>query len=74
MKHVTLHEEIAVVLTAHDNRWMTAEEIAHAVNDRGRFRTIYGGPAAAKHVRARVADRFYRHLFERDGNGIRLAR
>ena len=70
--HVTLHEEIAAILAANGNRRMTLEEITETVNRRGRYRRGDGKPLGPKQIGARVAHRFYRHLFERRDGRIRL--
>lgn len=70
---VFLHDEIAAVLRERDNRWMTSDLIAAAINDRGLFRSLTGAPVTAKNVRSRLGHANYRPMFERNGRMIRLA-
>jgi hypothetical protein len=67
---VTLHEEIADILRAHGNPWMTTQEIADAVNERGRYRKKDGSAVTAFQIHGRTKN--YSHLFDRDGSRVRL--
>jgi hypothetical protein len=68
---VTLHDELADILRARGNAWMTTSELANAVNDRGRYRKNDSSPVTAFQVHGRA--RQYAMLFERDGSRIRLS-
>ena len=71
-RRVTLHEEIADILEAAANQWMTAKEIAQAVNTRTRYQKRDGSPVQPFQIHGRT--RNYEHLFERDGQRVRLIR
>ena len=64
--NVTLHEEIAAILSDSGNRWMTAREIARMVNKRGRYRRKDGAPMETGQVWARICKPRYSHMFERN--------
>lgn len=68
-ERVTLHEEIAAILREQGG-WMTTQEIAHAVNERGRYSKKDGSAMAASQIRIRTYK--YSHLFEQDGSRVRL--
>ena len=70
MGHVTLHEELAESLSGRSNRWMTCNEPAALVNERGRYRKRDGTPVTGFQVHGRT--RNYPHVFERDGSRVRL--
>lgn len=63
--NVTLHEEIAAILSDSGNRWMTASEIASLVNERGRYRKKDRTPMETGQVWARICKPRYNHMFER---------
>lgn len=65
-----LHDEIARILRDEENRWMTTEEIATAVNVARRFRKRDGTDVTAFQIHGRT--RNYARLFERDGSRVRL--
>jgi hypothetical protein len=67
---VTLHEEIAEILREHGNWWMSTQEIANFVNERGRYRKRDGSEMSAFQIHGRT--RNYEHLFERQGSQVRL--
>ena len=71
--NVTLHEEIAAILSDSGNRWMTAREIANSVNRRGRYRRKDGAPMETGQVWARICEPQYRHMFERNETPDRSA-
>jgi hypothetical protein len=66
----TLHEELVAILDANANRWMTTEELAIAVNRRGRYAKRDGSLVTAFQVHGRT--RNYDHLFDRNGSQVRL--
>lgn len=66
---VTLHEEIAAILREHDG-WMTTQEIADAVNERGSYSKKDGSAMDAFQIHGRSKN--YPDLFERDGSKVRL--
>jgi hypothetical protein len=51
---------------------MTTTEIAHAVNERGRYEKRDGGAVTAFQIHGRT--RNYPHLFERDGASVTLVK
>jgi hypothetical protein len=67
---LTLHEAIARVLEDAGNEWMTARELADAVNRRGLYRKRDGSPVEVNQVHARMNN--YTDLFEKNGPKIRL--
>jgi hypothetical protein len=67
---VTLHEEIAAILSESGGGWMKTDHIADRVNARGRYRKRDGSPVTAFQIHGRT--RNYGHLFERDGSRVRL--
>jgi hypothetical protein len=70
---VTLHEEIAAILRANDNRWMTTAELAVAVARRGNYKKRDDtSDVSAFQVHGRT--RQYQHLFERAASRVRLLR
>lgn len=66
----TLHSALAQVLRENSNVWMTARELADAVNTRGLYTKRDGRPVETNQVHARVKN--YPHLFEKQGSRIRL--
>jgi hypothetical protein len=66
----TLHEALAQVLGEHGNEWMTARELADAVNRQGLYSKRDNSPVEANQVHARTKN--YDKLFEKDGSRIRL--
>ncbi len=66
----TLHEEIADILSEHD-RALSTQEIADAVNLRGRYTKTDGSEVTRFQIHGRT--RKYPHLFSRDGDKVRLA-
>ena len=69
-KILTLHEAVAQVLSEHDNKWMTARELADIVNERKLYRKKDGTEVEINQVHARTTN--YKKLFEKDGSRIRL--
>jgi len=69
-ERVYLHDEIAAVLRARGNRWMTTTELAQAVNGRGLYRKRDGTEVAAFQVHGRTKN--YTRIFERDKSRVRL--
>ncbi len=67
---VTLHEEIADILIANENRSMTCDEIAEQVNDRGRYQKRDKSAVTAFQIHGRT--RNYSKIFQRDGQKVRL--
>jgi len=70
---VTLHEELAAILRANGNRWMSLDTLAEAVNQRGNYTKGDGSPVGPGqvHLRTRKGGK-YEYLFERDGRQVRL--
>lgn len=66
---ITLHEEIAAILNEQGG-WMTTQQIADAVNQRGRYSKRDGSEVTAFQIHGRT--RKYEQLFERDGSRVRL--
>ena len=70
---VTLHDELLAILRSEGNRWMTVQELATAVNARGRYAKRDGSAMGAGQINLRTrAGGSYEHLFERDGKRVRL--
>jgi len=67
---LTLHRALDLILSENSNRWMSAMELAQAVNDRGLYRMRDGRPVEAGQIHARV--RNYSDLFEITEGSIRL--
>jgi len=69
----SLHGEIVTVLAQHGQP-MTAAEIARAIRERGHYRPPRSGnPISGAAVSRRIANPYYRSLFERRGRQVRLA-
>lgn len=66
---VTLHEELEAIL-GEQAGWMTTQQLADAVNERGRYSKQDGSEMTAFQVHGRT--RNYDRLFERDGSRVRL--
>ena len=66
---VTLHEEIAAILRQRGG-WMTTQEIADTVNERGNYVKKDGSAVTDFQIHGRT--RNYPQLFERDGSRVRL--
>lgn len=69
MARMLLHDEIAAVLTANGNRWMSTREIAERVNERNVYvrrngRTLRECPKTSSEISARINKRLC--MFERD--------
>jgi hypothetical protein len=69
--HVTLQEELASILRANGNRWMTPAELAAEVNRRGRHWKAYRNRITAATVLGRT--KLYARTFERLGERVRLS-
>ncbi|MFL5796554.1 MAG: GIY-YIG nuclease family protein [Actinomycetota bacterium] len=69
-RSVTLHVEIADILRERRNHWMTTQELADAVNARGRYSKRDGSAVTAFQIHGRT--RNYGQLFDRDGSAVRL--
>lgn len=67
---MTLHEALAVVLRSQGNRWMSARELADAVNEQGLYQRRDRAPVPSSQVHART--RNYSAMFERSSALIRL--
>lgn len=69
---ITLHEELLAILASNGNRWMSLDELAHAVNARGVYRKRDGSPVldGQVHLRTRTGGS-YERLFERQGRLVR---
>ncbi len=67
MPRIFLHDEIKDILIENDNRWMTYEDIAQSVNNRGRYNQTARAtkPCVLKgQIRSRVQKPEYSHFFE----------
>lgn len=68
---ITLHEELVDILRQRGDGWMTTQELADQVRQRGRYKKRDGtSDVSAFQVHGRT--RQYSHLFERDGARVRL--
>jgi len=67
---VTLHDELASILRARGNEWMTTAELAAEVNRRGRHWKATRNRITAAKVLGRV--KLYARTFERVGDRVRL--
>ena len=75
MARVKLHDEMADILNENGNQWMTKDEIAALVNQRGRYQKT----ARAKRVdvspgQIRLRALKYQHMFEIDRDRVRSLR
>lgn len=66
----TLHEALADVLRANGNCWMTARELADAINSQRLYEKRDGSPLDTGQVHARTNN--YSDVFERRDGKIRL--
>lgn len=69
-ERTTLHEAMRKVLLTAPGRRMLAAELAKSIDERGLYKMRDGRPVEAQQIHARVGH--YGHMFERDGQGIRL--
>jgi hypothetical protein len=69
----SLHGEIVAVLREHGEP-LSAAEIAEAIRRRGRYHPPRSGPLTGASVSRRIANPYYRALFERSGRRVALAR
>jgi hypothetical protein len=69
--HVTLQEELVLILRAHGNRWMTTAELAAEVNRRGRHWKAYRNRITAAKVLGRT--KLYARTFECMGERVKLS-
>src|SRR4051794_11289662 len=69
-RRTTLHEAMRKVLQGAPGRRMLAADLAKAIDSRGLYKMRDGRPVEAQQIHARVGH--YGHMFERDGQGIRL--
>ena len=69
-ERLTLHEAMRKVLQSAPGRRMLAADLAAAIDRRGLYKMRDGRPVEAQQIHARVGH--YGHMFERDGQGIRL--
>jgi len=67
---VRLHDEIADILRARGNEWMTTRELAAEVNRRGRYHKRDRSEVTDFQIHGRT--RKYARLFERDAQKVRL--
>ena len=75
MGRIFLHVEIASILNENGNRWMTSVEIAQLVNERGLYeKTARAKTRDVQEFQIRLRVRNYPHIFEKDGDLIRLVR
>ena len=69
----TLHGEIAAALEDNDNKWMTVDEIASAVNRPGRYeKTVRAPTPFVSPGQIRLRARNHPDMFEIDGAKVRL--
>jgi len=66
----TLHDEIAAILAESGKTWMSTDEIAGEVNQRGNYHKRDGSEVTGFQVHGRT--RNYSGLFDRDGSMVRL--
>ncbi len=65
---VTLHEELLAILEAQGNDWMSVDDLAAAVNARGRYAKRDGSPVEPEQIHLRTrAGGSYERLFKREG-------
>lgn len=69
-KNLTLHDAIAVVLSANNNQWMTTKEISDEVNRRRLYSKRDGSSVESNQIHARTKN--YERMFEKDRQNIRL--
>ncbi|MBI5708827.1 MAG: hypothetical protein HZC42_00735 [Candidatus Eisenbacteria bacterium] len=67
---VYLHKELAAILRARGNRWMTTKGLAEIARKRGRYQRLKPGEVTAFQVHGRT--RRYSRIFEREGSRVRL--
>jgi hypothetical protein len=67
---MTLHEALSRVLSDHGNEWMTVQELAAEVNERGLYQKRDGSRIEPNQVHARAKN--YTSLFEKNGPRVRL--
>jgi hypothetical protein len=71
LSEATFKEELIEILLSHGNRWMTIAELAHEVNQRGRYRKKDHSALAPYEVHAKAL--YYPMIFERGGTSLRLS-
>jgi hypothetical protein len=69
-RSLTLHEALRTVLTENRNAWMTVDELAGIVNDRGLYSKRDGSRVPPSQIHARASS--YPDMFEKDGPRVRL--
>lgn len=69
MRRVYLHDEIWDILMLHGNAWMSIDEIARLVNQRGRYEKLDGSEMTPNQIDTRT--RKYDHMFKRRGTEVR---
>lgn len=67
---LTLHKALALVLRENGNEWMTAGELADAINARGLYTKRDGRPVEINQVHSRTKN--YPDVFEKRRSRIRL--
>jgi hypothetical protein len=67
---LTLHQALIQVLRENQNEWMTVQELARVVNERGLYQKRDGSPVEVNQVHARTNN--YKSVFEKDGPKVRL--
>lgn len=70
VSRLTLHQAMREVLVVAPGQRMSAVDIARAIERRGLYRMRDGRSVEAQQIHARVGH--YNHMFQRDGQGIRL--
>jgi hypothetical protein len=71
LSETSLKAELMKVLLAHGNRWMTIHELAHAVNQRGKYRKRDRSALTPYDVHVRSLN--YPEIFDRGGTSLRLS-
>jgi hypothetical protein len=71
LSETSLKAELMEILLAHGNRWMTILELAHKVNQRGKYRTR--DRSALTPYDVHVRSMHYPEIFERGGTSLRLS-
>jgi hypothetical protein len=71
LSEATFKDELTDILLAHGNRWMTIRELAHEVNQRGKYRKRDKSALTPYEVHARALH--YPTIFQRGGTSLRLS-
>ena len=75
MARILLHDEIAAILREYGKPWMTVDQIASLVNERGRYqKTSQAKTPDVRPFQIRLRTRNNPHMFETDGDRVGLLR